>query len=341
MLSYRRFDPQYVENPLETNGRSPRRTSAYWLLLLVGMVLLALLIAHIGPGAMLAAWRQADPALLAAAVVLFFVALLVRGLKWKLFLGVTPHPVGYLDAWRAYVLNAFFANLTPARSGELFAPVWLSRHGVPTATGYAVAVTDRLLDLMVVVTLFAVAVWNLGRLAPADSAAYRTAGLTALVVVAAGVVVLLLTLARLDIAIDLLARRHGRVATRLCEALTAFRDALTPFRHRGVLGANLGLTLLTWLMDLTTSFLVIRSVVPDLTYDASATASLFATAATLASFVPGGIGVGAVGYTAVIALFGYDATAAGSGAVLMTLLSHGVRAATAGILAAKNNRGQK
>jgi uncharacterized membrane protein YbhN (UPF0104 family) len=75
-----------------------------------------------------------------------------------------------------------------------------------------------------------------------------------------------------------------------------------------------------------------------LTWSASATASLFATAAALASFVPGGIGVGAVGFTAVIALLGYDATAAGAGAVLMTLLTQLVRAAAAGLLAMKSER---
>jgi uncharacterized protein (TIRG00374 family) len=332
------LSPNTRRTPLETSERPKRRSRAYWLLLAVGLVLLALLIAHIGPQKMLTAWRQANKSLLAAGVALFLAGLLVRGVKWRLFLSVTPHRVRYVDALRAYVLNAFFANLTPARTGEVFAPVWLGRHGVPTATGFAVMIVDRMLDLVVVLSFFAVAVWNLNRLAPVDTAVYRTAGIAALIIVAAMLIVVLLALARLDLAIGFLSRFSGRAAVRVRGALSSFRDALVPFRHRRVLAANLGLTALTWLMDLTTSFFVVRSVLPTLTWSASATASLFATAAALASFVPGGIGVGAVGFTAVIALLGYDATAAGAGAVLMTLLTQLVRAAAAGLLAMKSER---
>jgi len=326
--------PNSWRKPLETSPR-PRRAKAYWLLLLVGLALLVLLIAHIGPQTMLAAWRRADKSLLAAAVALFCFGLLARAVKWRLFLRVATHEVSYLDALRAYVLNAFFANVTPGRSGELFAPVWLARHGVPAATGYAVVIVDHMLDAVIVLALFAAAVLNLNRIAPADSGALRAAGLIALVMVAAALVLVLFALLRLDLAIGFLSRFTGRLASRVRGALVLFREALVPFRHRGVLAVNFCISLLAWLTDLTTSYLVVRSVLPGLRWTDSATGSMFAVAAALASFVPGGLGVGAVGFTAVMALLGYDAAAAGSGAVLMTLLTQIVRASAAGLLAGK------
>ena len=335
MLSYADESPQHPRRiSLEGTAPAPhpRRRYLYWLLLAVGFSLLILLIAKIGPGKMLNAWRQADKLFLAAGACLFLAAIFVRGLKWRVFLGVTPHPLDYGPSLRGYVLNAFFANLTPARTGEVFAPVWLGRHGVPTATGYAVVVVDRMLDVLVVLTLFAGAVWLLGIKAPGDSTAYRTAGIIVGGLVLAGLAVLVFALVRLDLAIGFLQRFEGRVAAKVCQALESFREALKPLNNHGVLAANFGLTAASWLMDLTTSFLVVRSVLPGLNWFDSATASMFATAATLASAIPGGIGVGALGYTAVLALLGYDPTHAGAGAVLMTVMTHLLRAALAGLL---------
>lgn len=310
-----------------------KRPRAYWPLFAVGLLLLAALIVKIGPTRMLAAWARADHLRVLAAVLVFTCAVFIRGFKWRVFLGVTPHPLRYIDALRAYVLNAFLANLTPGRAGELFAPVWLGRHGVPTATGYAVVVVDRTLDVIIVLLLFAAAVWNLGQQAPLAAANYQTAGMLFTVLLLAALAVLLFSLWRLDLAVSFLARFRNRLAVRLRTALESFRQALTHFRHRRVLAANFGLTLLTWIMDITTGYLLVGAFIPHLTWIDSGTAAMFATAAALVSFIPGGIGVGAVGYTAVIALLGYDADLAGAGAILMTCVVHLIRASLAGLLA--------
>jgi len=333
MLSYARNNPQHPGRIAlaETASANKTRRRLYWLLLTVGLILLALLIAKIGPTRMLDAWRQSDKALLLAGFCLFTFALFIRGLKWRLFLAVTPYPVAFINAVRAYVLNAFFANLTPARTGEVFAPVWLGRHGVPTAAGYALVVVDRMLDVVAVLTLFVLAVWRLGSIAPLESTTYRTGGWILSMLVTCGLVVLIIALLRLDRAIAWLAKFQGRIGTKIRHALDAFREALIPYQHRGVVTTNLGLTFATWLMDLTTSFLVVRSVLPGLTWLDSAVASMFATAAALASMIPGGIGIGAMGYTAVLALLGYDPTLAGAGAVLMTVMTHLIRAVLSGL----------
>jgi len=329
------FAPTNSEEWLPADARpsSSSRMPVRWLLLFVGFTLLGLLIYRIGPADMLAAWRQAHKANIAIAATVFIFSLLMRGIKWRLFLAATPTPLSYLQATRAYVYNSFFANLTPGRSGEVFVPVWLGRHGVSTATSYAIVVIDRMLDVLVVLSLFALSVINLGRLAPAESAVYRTAGLTAGLLASAGLIVLLVALIRLDLAIAFLTRFHGRLATRLRGALTSFRDAVARFGRCGLLAANLGITLTTWLLDVTCNYLVVGSIIPELTWTASVTASLFAIAAALASFIPGGIGAGALGYTAVLAIIGYDPVLAGAGAVLNTLLVQVTRTSVVGAFA--------
>ncbi len=319
--------------PADARPSSSRRASARWLLLLLGFALLGLLIYKIGPANMLAAWRQAHKANIAIAAVVFMLALVVRGFKWQLFLAVTPTPVSYSKATRAYVFNSFFANLTPGRSGEVFAPIWLSRYGVSTATSYAVVVIDRMLDLLIVLSLFAFSVVNLGRLAPTESAMYRTAGLTAGLLVLAGLIALIFMLIRLDLAIAFLTRFHGRLVTRLRDALASFRDAVAQFGRRGLLAINLGITLATWLLDVTCNYLVVGSLIPELTWTDSVTASMFAIAAALASFIPGGIGAGALGYTAVLSLIGYDPVLAGAGAVLNTVMVQTTRSSVVGAFA--------
>lgn len=316
---------------VETTSRSRSRALLRWLLPVIGIALLGLLIAKIGPGKMLAAWRAAPPLPVVAGCLLYAVTVMLRAAKWRLFLRGTPHPVGYRACAQAYTTNAFFANLTPARTGEMLGPVWLSRHGVPLATGAAVVVVDRMIDLLIVLGLFFLAAWNLSRLAPDDSLAFRTAGVAVSVVVGVALVLFTLVLLRLDVAIGLLGRIRWRLAERVAGLLASFRRALTPFRNRRVLAGAGAITLLGWLLDMVSSYVIIRSFVPDLPFLHSATASMFACLAAIVSFIPGGIGIGAASYTAILVLLGYDASLVGSGAVLWTVLSHVVRGGLAGV----------
>ncbi len=308
-----------------------------WVLLVVGGALLALLVLKIGPRQMLDAWRHASKLPVLAASLLFAATIALRAVKWRLFLSNTNYPVGYRACLQAYCLNTFFANLTPARSGEMLAPVWLARHGVPTSTGVAVLIVDRTLDLLAVLTLFFLAAWNLSRLTPDDSAAYRTAGVVVSLLVGVALVLFVLALLRLSVAIDLAGRLPGRLGARLTAALTAFRDALVPFGHRRTLFANLGLTFAGWLMDMLSSFILVRAFLPGLTFLESATAAMFACLAAIFSFIPGGIGIGAASYTAILALLGYDPYLAGSAAVLWTIVAHAVRAGLAGVFYHQGN----
>ncbi|MDP8222151.1 MAG: lysylphosphatidylglycerol synthase transmembrane domain-containing protein [Candidatus Lernaella stagnicola] len=298
----------------------------------MGAGLLALLVVRIGPADMLRAWRVAPKGPLALAAAVFAAMISLRAVKWYVFLRGAARPASYLACLRAYSLNAFFANLTPARTGEMLAPVWLAKHDVPVATGFAVLIVDRVIDMLVVLAFFSLAAWNLARLAPAESEVYRTAGAFAGSFVGVGLAVLIVALWRLDVTMALVGRLPGRWPARLHKGLAAFRDALIPFGNRNTLAANSLLTVAGWLLDMTASFILVRTFLPGLGFLESATASMFACLASILSFVPGGIGIGAAGYTVILALLGYDVTLVGSAAVLWTVIAHGVRATMAGVM---------
>jgi len=310
----------------------PRGQRAYRILLPAGLILLVILIARIGPEKMWATWIRADKSLIVGAALLFCLSMMARGIRWSLLLSATPTPLKYGRAFKACALNAFFSNLTPARAGDVLAPLWLGPHGVSPAVGYGVVVVDRLFDIVAVLALFCAAVWNFWRIAPAGFAGYRAIFLFTGLILIAGVLAVVFVLLRLELIIGRLERRPGRILGRVAGALRTFSQALASFRRGRILIAAQGVALSCWLMDLTTFYLIGRSMVPDLSWSTSSTAGIFATVASIPTFIPGGLGVGAAAYTVVMTAIGYDTELIGSAAVLMTLLTHGVRAVLAGLL---------
>lgn len=91
---------------------------------------------------------QADPALVAIAVVVNFGIIAGRAIAWNVLLAPT-HAVGVVPVFR-YTLISYAASIvTPLRMGELIR-LWLlrDRHGVPVAHGAAIAIAEKLLDVV-------------------------------------------------------------------------------------------------------------------------------------------------------------------------------------------------
>jgi uncharacterized membrane protein YbhN (UPF0104 family) len=114
----------------------------------LGLVLLAILVAAIGPGRLVAAFRAADAGWLALAAPGFLGFTLAKGVRWfaLLRMGAVRYPLG--RALAAYQASAFLAFVTPGRVGDLAKAAYLKRDlGTPWAAGLASTLADRLLDL--------------------------------------------------------------------------------------------------------------------------------------------------------------------------------------------------
>jgi glycosyltransferase 2 family protein len=104
------------------------------------------------------AWRDtksADPWLLLIAVALTLVTYLLRAIRWQAIL----RPIGHArlrTAFRTTVIGFTASYLLPARVGEVLKPYLLARQeGLKPPATFATVVVERVLDLVIVLVLFA------------------------------------------------------------------------------------------------------------------------------------------------------------------------------------------
>lgn len=125
--------------------------------LVVGAVLaaglLALFFRGVEWGALVAAFRAADPVLLAGVVLATGVTYALRA--WRLgFLLAPLARVPFLPLFSATVVG-FMTGLLVPRAGEVVRPYLISRrYPVPTSAGFASIILERLADLITVLSLF-------------------------------------------------------------------------------------------------------------------------------------------------------------------------------------------
>jgi uncharacterized membrane protein YbhN (UPF0104 family) len=128
---------------------------------------LALIVRDTDLAALGARLAQADPALVAIAVVVNFGIIAGRAFAWNVLLAPT-HRVGAVPVFR-YTLIAYAASIVmPLRMGELIR-LWLlrDRHAVPVAHGAAIAIAEKLLDVVSLAVVVAPLPLYYGEMPPA------------------------------------------------------------------------------------------------------------------------------------------------------------------------------
>jgi glycosyltransferase 2 family protein len=99
--------------------------------------------------------RRAQPLLLLAAVAVTSVTYVLRALRWQYLLAPLGH-THFSTAFRATVIGFAATFLLPARAGEVIRPYLLARReGLPATSAFATIILERLLDLVTVLSLFA------------------------------------------------------------------------------------------------------------------------------------------------------------------------------------------
>jgi glycosyltransferase 2 family protein len=105
--------------------------------------------------------RRARPLLLLAAVGITAVTYALRALRWQYLLAPLGH-THFTTAFRATVIGFAATFLLPARAGEVIRPYLLARReGLPATAAFATIILERLLDLVTVLSLFALFVLTL------------------------------------------------------------------------------------------------------------------------------------------------------------------------------------
>jgi uncharacterized membrane protein YbhN (UPF0104 family) len=230
---------------------SASRRSSPWQALLVAAITLTLLwwfFRSVPLDDVWAAIRRARLSFVAAAVLVTLQTYLLRAWRWQALL----LPIGrarFRNAFRTTVIGFTATYVLPGRIGEVLRPYLLARaEGFNAASAFATVVIERVLDLVTVLTLFAVFLLG-GSVAVgpdvmwggAAAAAAALGGLVALVIGAKHPAGLALWAGRLA------SRLPDRVAGVAGRTVHTFVDGLAVMRRPAVLLAAFGLSVLLWL----------------------------------------------------------------------------------------------
>jgi uncharacterized protein (TIRG00374 family) len=209
---------------------------------------------------------RANVLLLLAALAGHVVSLLIRTWRWRLLLWPVKAGIPYGPVWRYLNIGFAVISLLPGRIGELLRPLLLARdQGISFTSTFATVVTERVVDLLMVLALFSTLfvfpeVLGLRTSDPDISLLIGTIkgfGLVALIVAAVAIVFLVLLKLKTDWAlktVGFLTRPFPqRISDSLIRIVQAFADGLGGLRGFRQVGGLIAGTLLNWLV-VTTSF---------------------------------------------------------------------------------------
>lgn len=155
---------------------TPKRRSPRWLLpltLLLAVGLLALSLRKVDWNELAATLRQGNLAFLGLGVVVLSTSCLVRGLRWRVLLSAEktlPVLTVFWATMTGYLGNAYL----PARAGEVVRSVLIGQKGGISKTfSLATALTERVVDAVILVVVSAIALTTIGTLAPELMGALR------------------------------------------------------------------------------------------------------------------------------------------------------------------------
>lgn len=122
------------------------------------IVLVAIILRLDDPAAIGRMFASANPVWLTLALLVNFLAIHLKVVRWQAMLRARGIDYGTRDAWLAFSSSLYLAMITPGRVGDVLRMQYLKQDkGTPYAEGLASVVMDRLTDLYVLAAFVAVA----------------------------------------------------------------------------------------------------------------------------------------------------------------------------------------
>jgi glycosyltransferase 2 family protein len=250
--------------------------------------LLALLLRGVEPAALGAALGSADLRFLPPAVGLYFVAVGIRSRRWQLLLPPGAASTGVL--YRALLVGFTLNNLLPVRLGEVGRAYLLGRwRGVPYGVSAASLVVERVLDGLALAALLLASLL----VVPAPGYVLGVGLVVGSLFAVGGAVVLLgatnhAALTRLVTAVG--GRLPGRLGAVGQSLGLGFVDGLRLVRGGGLLARLVGLSLLSWLCELSLYYVLMFAFPMPRSFGLAVLAGAGANFATLVPSSPGYVG---------------------------------------------------
>ncbi|EKE25373.1 MAG: hypothetical protein ACD_5C00188G0003 [uncultured bacterium] len=121
----------------------------------LGIILLGVLLYNIDYGLIREIFSRAETDLLIFAGLLNFLFIFVKSVRWYVIIISQKIEVSFLSAIKIYHAGSYFSIITPAKLGELIKIDFLREFcGIRHSSGFLFIIIDRVLDLIVLLTLF-------------------------------------------------------------------------------------------------------------------------------------------------------------------------------------------
>lgn len=289
--------------------------------LAVSIALTYLAVRDIDFGAFVDALADGDPAWLTASFLVFVAAYAVRVVRWWILFEAGSRPP-FRALVRALLVGDFLTSLLPVlRLGELARVMVLNREArTPRSVALGTVVTERVQDSVVLLLLLFVAV----PFAPAVT--WLRAATVLLAVLAAGLVVALVVLARfgsrpLSFVLRPLARLPGFTRARTELAAEGILRGLTGLRNARLALTTFALSVVSWLGIALSFTLALRGVGLELGLDAGILVAVATTFSLLLPALPASIGIFEAATLVALEPYGVDEARALSAGVVIHVLS--------------------
>jgi uncharacterized membrane protein YbhN (UPF0104 family) len=263
--------------------------------------------------------RSANLFLLAAAITVYVGTIVLRAMRWRWMLavagagsipGTTVPPVGYLTA--VLLVSWFFNCILPAKLGDAYRIYRIKvDDGIRYSIGFGTVLTERLIDLMVLVIMLAVsAIVAFHGDLPSDATNALYVGVGLCVVGALGLVVIWIFRDQIEDRLPL--RFRNQWASLQTSVFVNLRRPQVP----------IALSALIWSMEASRVFLVAQALDVHISFELAIFVGLMAALLTTLPFTPAGLGVVEVATVSVLKLVDVPVDLAGSVSVLDRLITY-------------------
>ena len=263
--------------------------------------------------------RSANLVMLAGAIVVYLGTIVLRATRWRWMLvvagagtmpGTTVPPVGYLTA--VLLVSWFFNCILPAKLGDAYRIYRVKvDDGIRYSIGFGTVLTERVIDLMVLVlmlTVSAIVAFRGNMPSDATRALYVGVGLSVMAMV--GLVFIWIFRDWIE----------QRLPLRFRNQWQALQSSVFVNLRRPMVPA--ALSAIIWSMEASRVFLVAKALDVHISFELAIFVGLMAALLTTLPFTPAGLGVVEVATVSVLKLVDVPVDLAGSVALLDRLITY-------------------
>jgi uncharacterized protein (TIRG00374 family) len=263
-----------------------------WIGLIVSVVLLVYVFYQTDPAKILDSLRQAQYAYLIPALVLYFIGVGIRAVRWHFLLrSIKPIPSGAL--FRTVVIGYMANDILPARMGELVRAYILgTQENVSKAATFVTIIVERIFDGLTMLTFIVVASFWLNFADETVTVRVRVVGVLFVVAIVA-LAILAGMPRRVERIADFFLQRvpSESLRTRATSLTRSVLEGLGVLRNPADSFAVYALSVLAWLCETGMYIVIARGFNIALPFAVFLLACAFANLVTIAPSTPGYVGV--------------------------------------------------